>query len=336
MTVGDDRQPTTGAQRTREALSAALQYPYFWATALYLFYCSFLMGVSYCREGVAPDVWMLAPVPAPAPAQAPVPGLAPSVNLTSPAAQLGSSPPGRLKTWQWVVTKQCDNGLAYGTIQNQYVALGVIHVVSACLFAYSWRDWIYANSSRRAAVALALIPEGLNIASAGLYLASDVHYSPGYASCTVYRTCWFYKLEHRLELAAACISLFAAFFYTVSWWLAHVPGPGRGLTGWDVDLWAALLLIASNAVYVTYSAQVLAAEDVGWWGVHHDSTNFYLNELNRVGDAMYFVGACLYFTAALRDVGFWWWLPLPFYPKLASDDHGLQPPAAGGLPESRV
>jgi hypothetical protein len=114
---------------------------------------------------------------------------------------------------------------------------------------------------------------------------------------------------HRLELAASLIETVASFGWAWSWWATHERGPGRGLSIYDLDAWSTALLIAASIVYLTYNCQITRAQGEGWWGVHHDPNNYAHNALFVSADVMYFVGACLYLFASMRDCDCWFWLP---------------------------
>jgi hypothetical protein len=83
-------------------------------------------------------------------------------------------------------------------INRYYIGLGILHLLSAFLYWWAWRD--------RSWLDIIMIPEYLNHIEAGLYLWSAFWYSKqdtlgGYYTLAV----------HKIELTAAIIELFASF-----------------------------------------------------------------------------------------------------------------------------
>ena len=83
-------------------------------------------------------------------------------------------------------------------VNRYYIALGILHLVSAFLYWWTWRD--------RSSLDIIMIPEYLNHIAAALYLWS---------------ACWYSKQEtfdsyytlavHKIEMTASSIELFASF-----------------------------------------------------------------------------------------------------------------------------
>jgi hypothetical protein len=81
--------------------------------------------------------------------------------------------------------------------------------------------------------------------------------------------------------------------------MTYVRTLGRGFTFDDPDTTAYLTTTISSIVYMTYNVQInLFPEQYG------------TNLLYKSGDTLYFIGACCYFLAALRDENCFWFLPL--------------------------
>jgi hypothetical protein len=83
-------------------------------------------------------------------------------------------------------------------ISRYYIALGLIHLISASLYLWAWRDRSWFD--------IIMIPEYLNHLEAGLYLWSAFWYSKqdtldGYYTLAI----------HKIELTAAIIELIASF-----------------------------------------------------------------------------------------------------------------------------
>ena len=247
----------------------------------------------------------------------------------APGTAPAPAPAAAAEVYRWKVSSICsENG--YSSInKKQYLALSIIHVINAVMYGASWIPWLRENAKSRSTTFLALLalPEVLNVVEAALYLASARHYGHSSANLTTYASSNEYRLMHRLELAASLIEMVASFGWTWSWWATHERGPGRGLSIFDLDLWSTALLVASSGVYVAYNVQITRAQGEGWWGVHHDPTNYSTNHLYVRGDVMYFVGACLYLFAAMRDCDCWFWLPSPvFGPSAAPVIDAPKPP----------
>lgn len=81
--------------------------------------------------------------------------------------------------------------------------------------------------------------------------------------------------------------------------MTYVRTPGRGFTLDDPDTIAWLCTTISSIIYIVYNTTVL---------VHPEQygTNF----LYTYADILYFIGACFYVFAALRDENWFWFLPV--------------------------
>lgn len=85
----------------------------------------------------------------------------------------------------------------------------------------------------------------------------------------------------------------------MSWYMTYTRTLGRGFTFDDPDTIAYLTTTISSLIYVLYNIQInLHPQDYG------------KNLLYQSGDILYFIGACYYIFAALRDENCFWFLPL--------------------------
>jgi hypothetical protein len=67
----------------------------------------------------------------------------------------------------------------------------------------------------------------------------------------------------------------------------------------DPDISANGTIIAASIVYFIYNCQVL-----------NDSDQYETNMLFKLGDKLYLANAVFYVTAAMRDCGFFWFMPV--------------------------
>ncbi|CAF1209752.1 unnamed protein product [Adineta steineri] len=186
-----------------------------------------------------------------------------------------------------ILSKNLDQPIDYNSnINRYYIILGFLHLLSAFLYWWAWRD--------RSWLDIIMIPEYLNHIEAGLYLWSAFWYSKqdtlgGYYTLAV----------HKIELTAAIIELFAAFGWIISWYMTYTRTIGRGFTLDDPDTIAYLTTTISSFIYIIYNIQInLYPEQYGE------------NLLYKYGDILYFIGALYYIFAALRDENCFWFLPL--------------------------
>ncbi|CAF1405409.1 unnamed protein product [Adineta steineri] len=171
-------------------------------------------------------------------------------------------------------------------VNRFYIGLAAVHILSAFLYWWSWagRSWLD----------IIMIPEYLNHVEAGLYLWSAIWYSRedtlgGYYTLAI----------HKIEMTAATVELIASFGWIMSWYMTYVRTLGRGFTLDDPDTVAWLATTISSIIYMIYNIQInVQPEQYG------------TNLLYTYGDIVYFVGACYYIFATLRDENWFWFLPL--------------------------
>lgn len=133
-----------------------------------------------------------------------------------------------------------------------------------------------------------------------------------------------FYLERQLEFWASLIEVFAAFGWIWSWHveyidlISRVPGPIPS-KGWcvfhtrflfdiysfrccrtfdDPDLSANITIAAAAIVYFTYNCQVIRDYDA-----------YETNKLYQLGDQLYLINSIFYFLAAMRDCGWFWFMP---------------------------
>ncbi|CAF4202443.1 unnamed protein product, partial [Rotaria magnacalcarata] len=98
-----------------------------------------------------------------------------------------------------VLSKNLDSPVNINpNVNGYYIGLGVLHLLSASLYLWAWRDRSWFD--------IVMIPEYLNHIEAGLYLWSAFWYSRqdilgGYYTLAV----------HKIELVATTIELIASF-----------------------------------------------------------------------------------------------------------------------------
>ena len=84
----------------------------------------------------------------------------------------------------------------------------------------------------------------------------------------------------------------------MSWYMTYVRTLGRGFTLDDPDTIAWLATTISSIIYFIYNIQInVQPEQYG------------TNLLYTYADIVYFVGACYYIFATLRDDNWFWFLP---------------------------
>ena len=74
---------------------------------------------------------------------------------------------------------------------------------------------------------------------------------------------------------------------------------GRGFTFDDPDTTAYLTTVISSFIYLLYNIQINCIPE-----------QYGNNLLYKYGDVLYFIGACYYILAALRDENCFWFLPV--------------------------
>eukprot|EP00299_Pterocystis_sp_00344_P008429 c3192_g1_i1.p1 GENE.c3192_g1_i1~~c3192_g1_i1.p1 ORF type:complete len:226 (-),score=21.76 c3192_g1_i1:57-734(-) len=141
------------------------------------------------------------------------------------------------------------------------------------------------------------IPEYLNMIEAGLYIYSAFHYPE--VSNVTYNDPRLVHM-HYIELAAALVEILAAIGWTYTWWYTYNRAiPARGWTLDDPDLWACLFIVIPSFIYFAYNVQIIC-------NLHEFGSNL----LYVKADICYFVGAVCYLLAAMRDAGWFYFMPV--------------------------
>jgi len=190
------------------------------------------------------------------------------------------------------------------TINHVFIVAAVVHVVNACMYIWVWMDSGYPFRHR------VMIPELLNIAESSLYLVSASMYSFENADGdNMAHMDPVLRRVQRIELVAAILELMAAFGWVITWYMTYPRAPGRGWTLDDPDIWANVTIVTPGIIYVVYNIQEhLYPESYGG------------NLLYITADKIYMANAILYFIVALRDVGWFWYMPTAGrFPKSALD-----------------
>jgi hypothetical protein len=284
--------PLSAVGKCGAAWRAAFGSLYFWSCVVYLVYTMQALAVDYCAVT--------------RPAQSVL------YNVSAPTVD---DPYFYDAYFYDEPSPACDEN-GYTSINRQYEALASVHLVSAFMYGGAWRSWFAAHAATTPTWALALIlaPEALNVAEAALYIYTSTLYAPlsvpsAENACYSDPACAGYDRLHRLELAAAVLSLAASVLWIWSWWYTFERGPGRGLSIFDPDLYSSLLLLVPSIMYVVYNVQIIA-----------DPVSYGTNFLYKAADAVFFVGAVLYVVAAMRDNGVFFFLP--FVPGCAHNFDG--------------
>jgi hypothetical protein len=294
-----------GCARVLASLKACATSNYFWACLVYLIYTMQVISIDYCSVAI---------------------GKSRTVTLNSTAYD-SNGDPYYYDSIYTAPSPLCDT-TGYTTINRQWVAAGCTHLISAVLYTAAW--WPFFADARRRAnplfVAAVMLPEVLNIVEACLYLFTATLYAPISIDeeCAASYWCARYMGLHRLETAAASISLIAAFLWLWQWWATHVRAPYRGLSPFDVDVYSQILLIAPSIIYVVYNATVL-----------HYPPDYEDDFLYVKADVVFFVGSVLYMLGALRDLDFFFWLPWPGCGQVLEAAPGAAPSAAAGDAETK-
>jgi len=156
-----------------------------------------------------------------------------------------------------------------------------------------------------------------------LFLALVQYTSFLYPQCNEYTSDVTMRV-HRLETAAALLEVVAACGWTYTWWLTYPRRLGRGWTLDDPDFWAVVFIVVPSLVYVAYNFQIV-----------RDPSLYGTDMLYSTGDILYACGASCYLAAALRDDGWFWFMPSAG--RLVYNADGKQPYAAPEQPDpSRV
>ena len=181
-----------------------------------------------------------------------------------------------------------------------YVLFGVIHVIDAFLFLFSWEDKRFFD--------LETWPEYLNIAGSFLYLWSSTTYDNLYEIASdggVSLSADFFKCR-QIELVASILEVLATIGWIYVWHKGLVERfgsdfktiPGRGYTVYDPDFHACWTLIGGAVLYLIYNI------DLSRDPRRYDTSNVY-----KLADVFYFVNAIAYMISTLRDLGWFWMFP---------------------------
>jgi len=197
-------------------------------------------------------------------------------------------------------------------INGEYLGANIIHLCNAML--YIW-VWIHEGFSITSVI---MIPEFLNIMEASLYISSSTYYPlETYEWVSVYPTfngtvnynsdnvnyTWvndpITSDVQNIEITASIIELFASFGWCITWYMTFQRVPGRGFTLDDPDIWANLSIVLGALMYLTYNCQIIA-----------DRTTYGTNLFYVTADWVYFFNSICYVTCALRDAGWFWFMPV--------------------------
>ncbi|CAF3921077.1 unnamed protein product [Adineta steineri] len=205
-----------------------------------------------------------------------------------------------------IIGEEIETGIS--TTNRMYLALAIIHLISASLYWWAWKDHRWND--------LIMIPEYLNHIEAGLYLWGAIWYQ--------YENGLYgdYTLAlHKIETTAAFVELFASFGWIMSWYRTYTRAIGRGYTLDDPDTVAYLLTTLSSFIYIAYNIQILTHPE------QYGSNTLYYN-----GDIIYFIGSVFYLWANLRDDGWLWWMPVSGQYGIAAGRIETGKPIKAGLP----
>jgi len=148
-----------------------------------------------------------------------------------------------------------------------------------------------------------MIPEIFNIIEASLYISSSTLYPlEGVSNYTDNGTVFvndpYTQKIQNIEMAAACFEFLASVGWCLTWWFSFPSLPGRGMSFDDPDFPALITIVIGAIIYLVYYIQILS-----------DRSTYSTNYLYVSADYIYAVNAVLYFLAAMRDVGFFYWTP---------------------------
>ncbi|UJR35060.1 hypothetical protein I4U23_027836 [Adineta vaga] len=167
-----------------------------------------------------------------------------------------------------------------------YLVFNIIHLISAFTYIWAWRDQSWLN--------IIMIPEYLNVIAATLYIWSAMLYPKQDTLGGSYTIA-----VHRIEMAASIIELIASFGWIMSWYMTYIRTLGRGFTFDDPDTTAYVTTTTASFMYVIYYIRI---------NLHPELYN--TDDLYVTADILYFIAACFYIFAALRDDHWFWFLPL--------------------------
>jgi len=255
---------------------------YFWSCIVYLVYTMQIMAIDYCHVTNKGSSVTFPAVPA-------IPD-----DPSTPEDETYAA----IDAYDVYTNHEICNDYGLATINKQFIAAGVIHLLSAVMYLFAWYPWMVENWSKTTTLFrfAILLPEFLNIIEAAIYIRTADLYAPYSIVCLTY-TCKEYVHLHALELAAASVNFVASVLWLWQWYATFIRGPGRGLSPFDVDFYAQLLLLVPSAIYVAYNVQV-----------SNDLESYGPNKLYKSADVVYFVGAVLYVIGAMRDNDFFFFL----------------------------
>ncbi|CAF1557844.1 unnamed protein product, partial [Didymodactylos carnosus] len=193
-------------------------------------------------------------------------------------------------------------------VNNLYFGFGIVHMISAFLYWWAWSDHTWLD--------VIMIPEYLNFIEAGLYIWSAVWYKRETTLFAYYTLC-----VHKIEITAAFVELLASCGWIMSWYRTYTRTLGRGFSLDDPDTVAYLCTFISSLIYITYNIQITAHPE-----------QYGTNYLYTYGDIVYFVGACYYCFACLRDDSWFWFMPLAGQYGIAAGRLQTEKPIKAGLP----
>ena len=324
--VKKDENEPRGCARLGAATKGCLRSTYFWANMLYLGYTIQALAVDYCSV-IHPNLPFQPPMPPRPPLAAPpfpppsaTTDYATTTSSTSTTSDYNATSDYASSDYNATTSSSDYDYYDYGAylaplcsaqgwspINEQYVALAGVHVISALVYFFAWYPYFrdHPELSVRMRVGL-LAPDVLNFVEAIIYLKGSTRYAPNSLDpkCDTHGTppgswaCRAYMELHYDEMSASIVELFASVGYCWVWWTIHERRPGRGMTVWDLDAWCQLFLVASSLVYFYYYVDVTAKPN-------RYATNFEY----KTADTMYFVGALMYVAAEMRDQDFFFWLP---------------------------
>jgi len=218
----------------------------------------------------------------------------------------------------------------YGYINALYIGMNFVHLVNAIMYVANWMQMGYPFLS------VIQIPEFFNIIGAALYISSSFRYNEAdkpvifgtnvngtdtylcqtyvYSPTDTNFTSPYYDTAdcltsagtevRALEMAASAIDLLAAFGWCLTWWMSYERRPGQGWTLDDPDTWSNSTTLVGAIFYFVYNVRVSTHADEYW----DPSSSAY--SLYQYGDIVYFIGSVFYILAALRDDGWFFWMPV--------------------------
>jgi hypothetical protein len=196
-------------------------------------------------------------------------------------------------------------------INDQYVALAAVHTFNAFQYLSCWAPFMKLHASLPAQTKfLLLFPECMNVVEGSMYLYSSLSYEriEKSTACEEDPKCDAEMFLHHWETAAASVECLASLFWCYSFYVVfniETPkelGPCQRFL-WaicDPELHSALLLVVGSVIYIIYYYQVDTYPD------HYDT-----NMLWETGDIIYFIGALLYLTSAMKLCGCFYFVTLP-------------------------